>query len=311
MPIKIGLALSGGGARGLAHIGVLKVLEETQVPVHMLAGTSMGGIIASAYAAGRTAADLDDLANSIRLLDIAQRDRSGMGLLGQGKIVKRLEEVLGGDLTFDQLSLPLALVAVDLGTGEEVILREGSVIEAVLATTAVPIVFPPVTWEGRVLADGGLLNPVPFDVVRHMGADRVVAVHTMHDLGGSPGVPGPTSGSGIEAVLRTLMYRTPWAPVMDVAERSQAIMSRQLVEHRLEQDPPDVMIRVPLKGVGLLDLDQVNRCIQAGEDAARRFVPEFTRLYEASQPNLLARWWRSLVDRGQRPPEGEAEESDV
>ena len=156
-----GLALSGGGAKGLAHIGVLKVLEEAQIPVHLMAGTSMGGVIATMYAAGHSAAAIEEMARSTRVLNILQHDHTGLGLIGPGKIAALLRKALGGDPTFADLEIPLALIATDLVTGEEVILREGSVVEAVLATIAIPFIFPPVEWHGRLLADGGILKPVP------------------------------------------------------------------------------------------------------------------------------------------------------
>jgi NTE family protein len=303
MTTQIGLALSGGGAKGLAHIGVLKVLEEAHIPVHMLAGTSMGGAIAALYAAGRPAAELEQIARSLRLLDIIQRDRTGLGLIGQGKIVNRLREALGGDPTFDQLKLPLALVATDLETGEEVVIHEGPVVEAVLATMAVPILFPPVAWRNRLLADGGLLNQVPFDVARQMGADadapvRVIAVHTLRDLSGKPGEAAARgSGRGAESIIRLLIRRSRWAPLIDVAERSYSIVSRLQVARLMQQAPPDLMIEITLNGVGLLDLDQVDVCLEAGERAARQHLPELIELRDAPPPGRLARWWRTITNR--------------
>lgn len=299
--VRIGLALSGGGAKGIAHVGVLKVLEEARIPVHMLAGSSMGGIVAAVYAAGRSAAELERLVSSLRLLDIVQRDRTGLGLLGQDKIASRLREALGGDPTFDQLKRELALVAVDLETGEEVVIREGSVVEGVLATAALPGVFPPLRWRGRLLIDGAVLNPVPFDIVRHLGADRVIAVHTVHDLSEvldmlSP-PPSPRGGPRMEAAIRLLLYRSRWTPLMSVSERSLSIMARKLVEQRLQEAPPDVFIEVPLRGVGLFDLDQADVCLRAGEAAARQHLSELVELRDAPLPNRWARWWRSAMRR--------------
>jgi NTE family protein len=294
---QIGLALSGGGAKGIAHIGVLKVLEETQVPVHILAGTSMGGVVAAIYAAGRSADEIAGIAHSLRLFDITQRDRTGWGLASQDKIANLLREALGGDLTFAQLKLPLALVAADVETGEEVVIREGSVVEGVLATTALPIVFPPLRWQGRRLIDGGVLNPVPFDVVRKMGADRVVAVNTLLDASDTLEVGNPPGGRGAEALVRLLLYRTRWAPLINVAERSLDIMSRELVKLRMQQSPPDLMIEVILKKVRLFDLDQVDVCLEAGEKAARQHLSELIGLCEESLPSRWVRWWRSATSR--------------
>jgi NTE family protein len=306
MTAQIGLALSGGGARGIAHVGVLKVLEQAQIPVHMLAGTSMGGIVAAAYAAGHPADEIEQVFRSLRLLDIVQRDRTGLGLLGHDKIAGLLREALGGDLTFDQLERDLALVAVDLETGEEVVIREGSVVEGILATTALPIVFPPLHWRGRLLIDGGVLNPVPFDVVRRMGVDRVIAVHTTHDLSDVLEAEPPPRGRGAEAILHVLLYRSPWTPLTNISERCLGIMSRKLVEQRLQEAPPDLMIEVPLKGVGLFGLDQVDGCVKAGEEIARQHLPELIELRDTPLPGRFARWWRALREQlsaaGDRQP---------
>jgi NTE family protein len=301
MTVRIGLALSGGGAKGLAHIGVLKVLEEAQIPVHMLAGTSMGGIVAAIYAAGRSAAELEQIARSLRLLDIVQRDRTYTGLIGNAKIGKRLREALGGDPTFDQLKLPLALVAVDLETGEEVIIREGSVVEALLATMAVPIIFPPAEWRGRLLVDGGLLNQVPFDVVRQMGAQagtpvRVIAVHTLSAFPDRLGGEATSNKRGPESLVRLLIRRSRWAPLIEVAERSYTIIHRRQIEQLMRQSPPDLMIEVALSGVELLDLDQVDVCLEAGEQAARQRLPELIELRD-TPPSQLARWWRAVTGK--------------
>jgi NTE family protein len=303
MTAQIGLALSGGGAKGLAHIGVLKVLEEAQIPVHMLAGTSMGGAVAALYAAGLSAAEIEQFARSLHLLDIVQRDRSYMGLIGNDKIANRLREVLGGDLTFEQLKLPLALIATDLEAGEEVVIRNGPVIEAVLATMAVPIIFPPVKWQGRLLVDGGLLNQVPFDIVRQMGVQagtpiRVIAVHTLpafpDKLGGET---PPRDRHGPESIIHLLIRRSRWAPMIDVAERSYTVVHRRQVEQLMKQSPPDLMIEIALRDVRLLDLDQVDVCLKAGEQATRQHLDELIELRDAPPPSRLARWWHAITSR--------------
>ena len=288
MPAKIGLALSGGGARGLAHIGVLKVLEEAEVPIRYLAGTSMGGIVASLYAAGHRADEIARFARSLRLLDIVHRDRTGLGLLGQDKIAALLRDFLGGDLTFDHLPIPLALTAVDLRTGEEVIIREGSVIEGVLATAALPPLFPPRRLNGRLLVDGGLLNPLPFDVVREMGAERVIAVHTYHVL---PDTLAAGESVGRLGAMRMLLNRGRWAALLNISERSMAIIGLRLVDAKAQQSPPDVLISVPLQGVGVLDLDRVEHCLRAGEEAARQHRDELLALLEEPPPAPPSRLW--------------------
>jgi NTE family protein len=154
-----------------------------------------------------------------------------------------------------------------------------------------------VRWRDRLLIDGAVLNPVPFDVVRRLGADRVIAVHTVHDLSEvldmlSP-PPSPRGGLRMDAVIRLLLYRSRWTPLMCIGERSLSIMARKLVEQRLQEAPPDVFIEVPLRGVGLFDLDQADVCLRAGEAAARQHLSELVELRDAPLPSRWAHWWRS------------------
>jgi NTE family protein len=248
------------------------------------------------------------MARSTRLLNILQHDRSGLGLIGTGKMAVLLREALGGDLTFEQLQRPLALLATDLRTGEEVIMREGPVVEAILATIAIPFLFPPVEWRGRLLADGGILNQVPFDVVREMGNEtdgpkgtqdpvRVVAVYAFRDLCCEPEGQATSDKRGTETIIRLLIRRSRWGPMIDMVERSQNIMIRKLVAQRMQQSPPDLLIEVIVNSVGLLDLDRLDVCLEAGTEAARRHLPELIALRDAPPPGLLARWWHAVTDK--------------
>ena len=297
MTVQIGLALSGGGAKGIAHVGVLKVLEEAQIPVHMLAGTSMGGIVSALYAAGRSANEIEQLFRSLRPLDVVQRDRTGLGLLGQDKIANWLRKVMGDNLTFDQLKLPLALVAADLDTGDEVVIREGSVVEGILATTALPVIFSPLRWRDRWLVDGAVVNPVPFDVVRQMGADRVIAVNTRHVLPGLREIETGPRGRRGEPILRLLLSRSRWTPLLHIIERSIGIMGHTLVEQRMREAPPDLIIEVLLEGVGLFDFDLMDVCLVAGEETARQHLSKLIGLRDTPLPSRWARWWRDLRQR--------------
>jgi len=176
---SVGLALSGGGARGLAHIGVLKVLEREAIPRDLLAGTSMGGLVATMSAAGMSALDLEREARRmacvrrmVPLIDPTIRQR---GILSGQRVAAYLRQHLG-DRTFDDLDIPLALTAVDILSQREVILTRGRLVDAVRATTAIPGLFAPVQHGNRLLVDGGVLNGLPTDVARTMGADVVIAV---------------------------------------------------------------------------------------------------------------------------------------
>lgn len=175
---RVGIALSGGAARGLAHVGVLQVLEREQIPVDCIAGTSVGSLVGAAYATGMGADRLAELAAHARWRHIARPAWSRYGLVS----FARLESWMvrnAGDLSFSDLAIPYAAIAADLDTGQAVVLRAGRVATAVLASCSVPGLVPPVELDGRLLTDGGVANNLPISVVRDMGADVVIAVDLM------------------------------------------------------------------------------------------------------------------------------------
>lgn len=259
---RIGLALSGGGARGLAHIGAIRALERAGVPVHYLAGTSMGGVIAAGYAAGMTAADLEHEARNFtrprQLLSLMDAGFPDNGLL-RGK---RLQEYFGariGSRSFSDLDRVLALVAVDLNSRQEVVLREGPLDIALRATTAVPGLFAPVETDSYRLVDGGLLNNLPVDTVQKLGAELVIAIDVEADTvddytekyADTPWLPG-----GLARTLATL-------------EESVTLLMARTVEARLRQFPPDVLVRPAIPpGVSLLaGYSRIDELIEVGERA--------------------------------------------
>lgn len=271
---KVGLALSGGGARGLAHIGVLQVLEQEGIPIYCLAGTSMGGFIAAGYAAGLGIDFLERealrMASGRRLLALADPSGRRRGLLEGQKVREYLVGHLG-DHTFDDMPMPLALVAVDLNSGREVILRQGRVVKAVRATIAVPGIFKPVEWDGQLLVDGGLLNNLPADVVRRMGADVVVAVDV-------------ASGSGAMSLLFQTIQRRRYVPnglvdTVEVVYRSLEVMMAEIRWRRLVEAHPEVIIRpvIPLGVTMLTGFSRAREIVAAGEEAAREALLHIRR----------------------------------
>lgn len=211
---KIGLALSGGGARGMAHVGVLKALEEKNIPIDYIAGTSMGSIIGGLYATGMTPEDLEWAIKSVnwdealkpsskrQLKDYRQRQeekkyitdieigiskegaKSGTGLVGDHKVMLELQRLVGSfnEQDFTQFPIPFKAVTTDLNAGEPYIIDHGDLAMAMRASMAVPLVFGPVKYQDRMLVDGGILNNLPVDVVREMGADIVIAVNISSPL---------------------------------------------------------------------------------------------------------------------------------
>ncbi|MBC7249968.1 MAG: patatin-like phospholipase family protein [Anaerolineae bacterium] len=174
-PQRIGLALSGGAVRGSAHLGVLEVLEREGIRPDCVAGASAGALVGAAYCAGIPLADLKRLALRLQWSDVSRITKPGLGFFSGQPLEEFVERVIGG-LSFEELSIPFAAVAVDVLSGELVVLREGPIAPAVRASCAIPIVFTPVPLGDKLLIDGGVLNNVPVSVVRDMGADYVIAV---------------------------------------------------------------------------------------------------------------------------------------
>lgn len=174
--LRVGLALSGGTARTIVHVGVLKALEEAKVRIDLLAGTSGGALVGSLYAAGIAIPRLEELAGRIRWRDLAGLTMPRVGLVSSEGIARFMERNVG-PVTFDQLRIPTWVVATDLMTGEKVILRSGRLADAVRASCCIPQIYAPVELEGRYLVDGGLVEYLPVETARAMGADLVIAVN--------------------------------------------------------------------------------------------------------------------------------------
>lgn len=259
---RVGLALSGGGARGLAHIGVLKVFEEQGVPIHALAGTSMGGLIAAAYAAGMSTSELEaaalKLANLRELAALVDLRPPRRGLLAGKHVRKYLTNFVDEDLTFDELKVPLAMQAVDLRSGTEHTLQEGNVLDAVMATSAFPGVFPPVELHGCQLVDGGVLNNLPAELPRQLGADVVIAVNVTAALDADD-MDAQTDGS--------IFSRGITKDLMRVA----LIVSRAMTEVKLKETPPDLLLcpPIPAKAGVFSGFTHAAEIIAAGETCAR------------------------------------------
>lgn len=277
--LGIGLALGGGGARGLAHVGVLKVLDRAGIPVSFIAGTSMGGLVGSLYAAGvpledvsREISRLSRVSEQLRLVDL--RVTTG-GLSVQGRRVYTfMADLLGEALTFADLHLPFAVTSVDLVTGRDIVIQGGLVIDAVRATISVPGVFTPVELGDYRLVDGGVLNNVPVDVARTLGDAPVLAVDVLPSFSGNwPGQPPEEAGlrfsfvpGGLHDVYNTLM-----------------IMIAALTADRLVISPPDLLLRPELPpDVGLLvGFHRAEELIARGEATTEAALPEIEKLLTA------------------------------
>jgi NTE family protein len=288
--MEISLALGGGGSKGFAHLGVLRCLEKKGYKICAVAGTSAGGIVAAIYAAGYSPLEMLE---RFQQLDQAQLYRrqpgDGPALLGIAGLNQLLKEMLG-ERTFDDLKIPCALTAVDLNTGKEVILKRGRVADAVLATVALPGIFPPKSWQGYYLVDGGLLDPVPVALARSLAPFLpVVAVvltnlepeplKIMESLPFLPDIP----------LLRQITHLRV-AQAFNVFLHSIDISSQYLTMMRLKIERPEVVISPELKDIGILDQVDLTEISNRGERAAEAVLPELRR--KTSWSSRIGRYFR-------------------
>ncbi|MEI6171402.1 MAG: patatin-like phospholipase family protein [bacterium] len=291
---RIGLALGSGGARGAAHTGVLKILDREGVHPTIVAGSSIGSLIGAAYASGIPTADMEKEWLAVGVSKVLRGfmptfPRAG---LSSGHELRKLLVGLFGDVRIEDLPMPYAAVACDIDTGEPVALRSGSLVDAILASTAIPGIFHPVRWESRILVDGGMVDPVPVSVCRELGADLVIAV----DITARPVPTTPSSRSvwnkigdhvheglsrqaWIPASLTELLDRAlrerperPLPGLYSILNQSISILLQEIVRQRLVLDPPEVLIRPDLS-LSILSFRQAKDGIEAGVRAAEAAMP--------------------------------------
>jgi NTE family protein len=286
--MDISIALGGGGARGYSHIGVLRRLEQKGYKVRAVAGTSAGGIIATLYAAGYTP---DEMESKLIKLDqtklFGRSTGEGPSILGLAGATKLLEELLG-DLTFENLKIPCAVVAVDIKTAREVVLREGCVVDAILATIAVPAIFPPRQIGEHQLVDGAALDPVPVSVARSLAPSLpTVAVVLTPLLVGERKLLLLQFPSRIPAPIAERLSHLRLTQALNIYIQAADAGARMLTELRLKLDNPDVIIRPDVGGIGFLDIVDVKKVIHLGEEAMDAILPELKRA--TAWPNRLRR----------------------
>ncbi|MEA3298172.1 MAG: patatin-like phospholipase family protein [Chloroflexota bacterium] len=275
---KVGLTLSGGAARGLAHIGVLQALEEENIPVDMIAGTSIGAIIGACYAKDRQMAPLKKIATEIHWRDMAHWAQISLllarkGLIQGGKIKDFLTSIIG-NIQFDELQIPLSVVATDVHTMEEVIIQQGSVIEAIMASSSFPVILTPVRRGKSFLTDGGIVNPMPVNVTRSMGAEIIIAVNVipLTQQEGDEDKQKPKSKSHAK---RNIV--APEAPnIIHVLMQSIHAMQYELI--RLAADTADITINPDVSHIGPLAFHKGEESIYEGYQAAREVVPQIQQL---------------------------------
>lgn len=291
---RVGVVLSGGGAKGVAHIGVLRALEEAHVPIDYIAGTSMGAIVGGLYAMGYTTAELDTLVRTQdwefllsdktprRQLSPVQRERAERYVLSiplsrsarpeltglvrgrnLGNLLARLTVGYHDSISFDQLPIPFACVATNLANGDEIVFRNGIPATAIRASMAIPGAFTPVIWQGKTLVDGGMVNNFPVDVARKMGADIVIGSTVQRTFADT------METGGLQAVIHQLI----------------SIASRRKFEDNIRNC--DIHIRVNPKGVSTMDFTaaSIDTMLRRGYQAALQQQPALRQLMQRLYPD--------------------------
>jgi NTE family protein len=300
----IGLALGSGSARGLAHIGVIHALEEADITISCVSGTSFGALVGSVYASNK----LESLEKVYRDFDWKKIAYffdvvfPKSGLIDGNKVEEFVREYINAK-NIEDLSLPFRAVASDINTGEEITLDKGDVIEAVRASISVPGIFTPVRKNGRILVDGGLVNPVPVSTARAMGADFVIAVDLNHDIvaGKAPRQKKqPTEESAFSQTLnrisgdkyqaamerinislqsldnpalkqvRSWLAEESLPNIFEVLLSSINIMETQITQARLHLDKPDLLIQPKLGSIRFMEFNRAEEIINIGYEEARK-----------------------------------------
>ena len=254
---KVGLALGGGAARGLAHIGVLEVLEKEGIPIDMIAGTSMGAIVGAIYSGKKDVKFMRKLAvgfGSHRIRYFSDFTVPRTGLIKGRRIEQELTTVIGEHTEFHDLHIPFRCVAVDIDNGEEVVIKDGLVWEAVRASSSVPVVFTIPKWRGRHLVDGGLMNPVPTKIARDMGADFVISVNVLPYK-----APSDDKEPNILGIMMKAFY----------------ILDSKFIESSIRDS--DVVIQPDVVHIAFTDFQRAEECIIQGVIAAQLAIPEIKK----------------------------------
>ena len=259
---KLGLAFGGGFARAVAHIGVLKVLEEEKIPIDLVAGTSAGAILGAAHCAGLTAREMEEMAITSRFRDFARMALSRYGLYASDRMANFCERVLKIK-SFEDLKIPLAVTATDVRTGDPVVFTKGPLVDPMRASCAYPGMFPPVEVEGRSLIDGMLAYSVPTTPLREMGADFVIGVYLSAD---SSGHPAPRH-------------------LLQVIELCLSIAEAKM-RHLWKKDA-DLVVEPDINGFSFDCFDRAKELIANGEKAARAALPQLRRLLRFPEPPRL------------------------
>ena len=293
---KVGLVLGSGSAKGLSHIGVLKFIEEMDIEIDYIAGSSIGAMIGGAYAAGISVNEIEDIAIKTDLASSVKYfipTISKSGLITGTKVKEFLKDIVG-DIEIENLEIPFAATATDIFTGQEIDFNKGNLVEAIRASISVPIIFQPVIYNNQILVDGGLANPLPINVACKMGADFIIAVNIMPSLDktntGKRKENNNLQDSTFTAEMKSAMQKKLEALNIDykwikkllankgkynipglkkVLNQSVYITQRKLAQLSIELYRPDILIEPDIPFAGFFDFYKAREIIDIGYKAAQ------------------------------------------
>lgn len=301
---KTALVLGSGGARGLAHIGVIKVLEENKIPIHLITGTSIGAMVGGLYATGIDVKSMENIVKEVDKIMVAKILMPKLfapGIFDNNRILEFIEELIG-DVKIEDLKIPFAAVATDLITGEQVVFNKGPLLEAIMSSIAIPTILQPVFLNNRYLIDGGLSNPLPISVAVQMGVQKIIAVNVSPDPGRITKKIKRKKTEEVKLLLKKLptlfanlineqmklngksvqvkkskeKNNPPmFSPsIFNVFLQSISISTNNLIMQHLRCDKPDVLISPNVVDFDMLEFHKGSEIIQRGYDAGLKSLSE-------------------------------------
>lgn len=305
--MKIGLALGGGAAKGLAHIGVLRLFDEIGLKPDIITGTSMGAIIGAMYSAGRTPDEIEGIAEGIdrkQAMKLFSVSLNGAGLIDGRKITQLLSTVIRTE-NIEDLPVPFGCTACSITDGREINFTKGNIIESLRSSISIPGIFSPVEKNGHALVDGGLVNPVPVDLARELGADIVIAVNVLnvpklqHKSFEMAALPVKMENvdkelpindriakfiekelTNIEAVAKrvaSIFDLTDDLNIVDIMSQTTHLAERNIAEYKLIADKPDIIIAPPMDSIKHFEFHKTSEAVLLGENEARKHIKELER----------------------------------
>ena len=286
--MEISLALGGGGVKGVAHIGVLRAIERNGFKLGALAGTSAGGLAGAIYLAGYAPDRMIEIFSTIQKRGLfGHKSGEQPSILGNARLEETLQELLG-EREFHDLPIPFAVTAVDVKAGQAVVIDRGRIVDAVLATTALPGIFPAREWGERLLVDGGITNPIPVSVAKGLKPGLPCIAVGLTQSMEEEAKPESIASSLAPIPGINMFSRLRIGQAFQVFTRSLDISSRLLAELKLEIDKPDLIVRPDVTDIGILDQVDVEEIALRGDKEIVRLLPELIK---------ISSWQRKLLNR--------------